>query len=293
MPDVVHEHVEPAERVRGLADRTFRLPGCERSATTCAVAPRSAGPSRRPQVTTRAPSPEEEPRGLEADPGRRARHEAPPAASPRSTGGLAYPAWRRRSCSRGTARRTGTAKRRFQGHSDVPLNDVGRAQAEELAAQLAGEAFATAYASPLRRALETAEIVGARLGSASRPTSGCGRSTSARGPVSRSRRSRRGSRRVRALGRRTRGRLGRRRDLRGAGRARRRRVSVEIALGIRTSSVLVVTHGGPHPSRSARAGPGGPTAADGSARRDRAVLANCARSSEIAGPRTGISSAVD
>ena len=53
---------------------------------------------------------------------------------------------------------------RFQGHSDPPLNAAGRAQANELAEQLAGEPFVLAYTSPLRRALETAEVVASRLG---------------------------------------------------------------------------------------------------------------------------------
>jgi broad specificity phosphatase PhoE len=50
---------------------------------------------------------------------------------------------------------------RFQGHADPPLNDTGRAQAAELASGLASERLAAVYASPLRRALETAEIVAA------------------------------------------------------------------------------------------------------------------------------------
>lgn len=53
---------------------------------------------------------------------------------------------------------------RFQGHADPPLNERGRAQANALAEQLAGESFATAYSSPLRRALETAGILAGRLG---------------------------------------------------------------------------------------------------------------------------------
>lgn len=50
---------------------------------------------------------------------------------------------------------------RFQGHADPPLNDLGRAQARELADRLAREPLAAVYASPLRRAYETAEIVAA------------------------------------------------------------------------------------------------------------------------------------
>jgi broad specificity phosphatase PhoE len=55
-------------------------------------------------------------------------------------------------------------ERRFQGRADTPLNDAGRAQARELAELLASEPLAALYTSPLRRALETATIVGARLG---------------------------------------------------------------------------------------------------------------------------------
>jgi probable phosphoglycerate mutase len=60
-------------------------------------------------------------------------------------------------------------ERRFQGHADVPLNDDGRAQVAELAEALVGERFAAGYTSPLRRAAESAEIVGRRLGLVVRP----------------------------------------------------------------------------------------------------------------------------
>jgi len=48
---------------------------------------------------------------------------------------------------------------RYQGHADPPLNQTGRDQAAELAAALAAEPLAAIYSSPLRRALETAEIL--------------------------------------------------------------------------------------------------------------------------------------
>jgi probable phosphoglycerate mutase len=53
---------------------------------------------------------------------------------------------------------------RFQGHADPPLNETGRAQAAELAAALGNEPLAAVYSSPLRRAFETAQIVGAPHG---------------------------------------------------------------------------------------------------------------------------------
>ncbi len=57
------------------------------------------------------------------------------------------------------------AANRFQGHSDRPLTELGRRQAEALAAELAAIATLSAiYSSPLRRALDTAAIVGARTG---------------------------------------------------------------------------------------------------------------------------------
>jgi broad specificity phosphatase PhoE len=53
---------------------------------------------------------------------------------------------------------------RFQGHADPPLNRTGRAQAVELSVALMAEELAAVYSSPLRRALETAEVVAASHG---------------------------------------------------------------------------------------------------------------------------------
>jgi broad specificity phosphatase PhoE len=59
---------------------------------------------------------------------------------------------------------------RFQGQRDTPLNDTGRAQANELAERVAAldPPIASLWSSDLSRARETAEIVGARIGLAPR-----------------------------------------------------------------------------------------------------------------------------
>lgn len=48
---------------------------------------------------------------------------------------------------------------RYQGHTDVPLSDTGRRQAELLAGRLAREEIDAFFASDLSRARETAEIL--------------------------------------------------------------------------------------------------------------------------------------
>ena len=52
---------------------------------------------------------------------------------------------------------------RIQGQTNSSLNDRGRAQANELADRLDGEAITAVYSSDLDRARETAEILAARL----------------------------------------------------------------------------------------------------------------------------------
>jgi broad specificity phosphatase PhoE len=56
------------------------------------------------------------------------------------------------------------AANRFQGHSDRPLTEFGRRQAEALAEAVAAEQVDMIYSSPLIRALDTARIVAARTG---------------------------------------------------------------------------------------------------------------------------------
>jgi broad specificity phosphatase PhoE len=56
------------------------------------------------------------------------------------------------------------AANRFQGHSDRPLTELGRRQAEALAELVVAQKVDAIYSSPLIRALETARIVAARTG---------------------------------------------------------------------------------------------------------------------------------
>lgn len=51
---------------------------------------------------------------------------------------------------------------RYQGQTDIPLDDTGRRQARALAGHLSDEPIRAIYASDLRRAHETAEIVAER-----------------------------------------------------------------------------------------------------------------------------------
>ena len=61
------------------------------------------------------------------------------------------------------------AEGRFQGQLEVPLDDVGLAQARELAEVAQGHGIVALWCSPLRRAQQTADIVGEALGLTPRP----------------------------------------------------------------------------------------------------------------------------
>jgi probable phosphoglycerate mutase len=52
----------------------------------------------------------------------------------------------------------------FAGQTDVPLSEIGRAQARALGARLAGDPIDAFYSSPLHRTLETARLVAAPHG---------------------------------------------------------------------------------------------------------------------------------
>jgi len=55
------------------------------------------------------------------------------------------------------------AEGRWQGHTDIPLNDIGREQSRTLADSLRGEKLSGVVSSDLSRARETGEIVAATL----------------------------------------------------------------------------------------------------------------------------------
>jgi broad specificity phosphatase PhoE len=60
---------------------------------------------------------------------------------------------------------TWNREHRIQGQLDPPLSAEGRLQAERLGRRLAGRTFVAAYSSDLKRALETAQLIGEATGS--------------------------------------------------------------------------------------------------------------------------------
>src|SRR5699024_10876406 len=54
-------------------------------------------------------------------------------------------------------------EQRAQGRSDIPLNDEGRIEAEQLAKRLQNEKWDVIYASDLARAKETAETIESKM----------------------------------------------------------------------------------------------------------------------------------
>ena len=65
---------------------------------------------------------------------------------------------------------TWNEEHRIQGQLDPPLSDLGRRQAALLGARLAARRFAGFYASDLKRAFETAEVIGEAIGVAPEPS---------------------------------------------------------------------------------------------------------------------------
>jgi len=55
-------------------------------------------------------------------------------------------------------------QRRYQGQSDVPLSEIGKRQAESIAGRLASQEIDAIYASDLKRAWQTAQVIAAQNG---------------------------------------------------------------------------------------------------------------------------------
>jgi broad specificity phosphatase PhoE len=88
-----------------------------------------------------------------------AEHPTPGAAEPRRAGAEEARIYMARH-----GQTAYNAERRFQGQLPVALDDEGRAQSHALAEAAAAYEFVALWSSPLLRALQTAEIVAARIG---------------------------------------------------------------------------------------------------------------------------------
>jgi broad specificity phosphatase PhoE len=64
---------------------------------------------------------------------------------------------------------TWNREHRIQGQLDPPLSNEGRHQAELVGRRLSGRSFAGFYSSDLKRALETAELIGTAIGARPQP----------------------------------------------------------------------------------------------------------------------------
>jgi broad specificity phosphatase PhoE len=64
---------------------------------------------------------------------------------------------------------TWNREHRIQGQLDPPLSDEGRRQAELVGRRLSGRPFAGFYSSDLKRAFESAELIGTALGARPQP----------------------------------------------------------------------------------------------------------------------------
>ncbi|HEU4759214.1 MAG TPA: histidine phosphatase family protein, partial [Dehalococcoidia bacterium] len=58
----------------------------------------------------------------------------------------------------------GNREMRLQGRQDFPLTSLGRRQADALGARFSGRQLSGVYASPIRRALDTATPIAERAG---------------------------------------------------------------------------------------------------------------------------------
>jgi 2,3-bisphosphoglycerate-dependent phosphoglycerate mutase len=155
---VVHEHIESAKRRHGLRDYALRIAGKSEIAHDVKRLPHAGSVS--PPTGRNASSLRDKlPRDLAANPSRRTGDEAAAIVEAEVHGSSSVSPMTRIILARHGEtdwNRNGI----WQGHGDPPLNDLGRQQAAALAERLSDVEIDVLYSSDLRRALETAEIVG-------------------------------------------------------------------------------------------------------------------------------------